>query len=105
MSIIHDTPFLHWCAVISIGLLSLALLITLIRLLKGPSLPDRVVAFDAISMMVICIISVFAIMVQEPIYLDIIIALALISFLGTVAFAQFIECQLGNKKGNKNDGI
>jgi multicomponent Na+:H+ antiporter subunit F len=102
---IHDNPFLHWSAIISIGLLSLALLISLVRLLKGPSLPDRVVAFDAISMMVVCIVSVFAIMVQEPLYLDIIIALALISFLGTIAFAQFIECQLGNKKRGRKDDV
>ncbi|MEM9243427.1 MAG: cation:proton antiporter [Pseudomonadota bacterium] len=93
--------FLHYSLIISMVLLSSAIIITFLRLLKGPNLPDRVIAFDAISMMIICVISIFSVVEQQPLYLDIIIALALISFLGTIAFAQFIEWQLGQKNNSK----
>lgn len=83
------------CLIVSTGLLTLSFLITFVRLLKGPSLPDRVIALDNMSMIAICVIAVFAIIAGHPLYLDIVIALAMISFLGMVAFSQYIEWQLG----------
>ena len=95
--------FLHLCTIISLIFLSLAVVLIFLRLLIGPSLPDRVAALDIMSMLVICIIAVFAISTKHSIYLDIAIALALISFLGTVAFAQFIEFQLSHHAGDNNN--
>lgn len=82
----------------SLVLLCIAVLISVVRLLKGPSLPDRVMVLDAISMMALCIIGVLVVQDNAPRYLDIAIALALISFLGVIAFAQFIEWQLGEQQ-------
>ncbi|MCP4473965.1 MAG: cation:proton antiporter [Gammaproteobacteria bacterium] len=79
----------------SLVLLSFAVFLGFIRLLRGPSLPDRVIVLDALSMMTLSIIAVLVVKGNTPRYLDIAIALALISFLGVVAFAQFIEWQLG----------
>jgi len=61
------------------------------RLVRGPSLPDRVVALDAIASLSVGMIVVYAIATNQPIYVDAAIVLALIAFLGTVAFAQYIE--------------
>jgi len=79
---------------ISVLLLCGAALLTLARILVGPTLPDRVVAIDLMSILVMCIIAIYSVVSYNDIYLDIIIALALVTFLGTIAFAQFIEWQL-----------
>ncbi len=72
-------------------ILSLTIVLALVRLLRGPSVPDRVVALDMISTVIIGIIGVYAIATGEPVLLDVALIVALISFLGTVAFAYYIE--------------
>ncbi len=71
--------------------LVLAIVLTVIRLLRGPSLPDRVMALDLLTTLGIGVIAVYAIATDQPAFLDVAIATALISFLGTVAFAYYIE--------------
>lgn len=73
------------------GLLSLAILLALYRLLRGPSLPDRVVALDLTATIVIGFIAVYAVATGHPLLLDLAMVSALIAFIATVAFAQFIE--------------
>lgn len=72
-------------------LISLGLVAAFIRLLRGPYLPDRVVALDLISVMSMGFIVVYAIRFNQPNFLDVAIILALITFLGTVAFAYYLE--------------
>lgn len=72
-------------------LISLGLVAAFIRLLRGPYLPDRVVALDLISVMAMGFIVVYAIRFNQPNFLDVAIILALITFLGTVAFAYYLE--------------
>lgn len=93
--------FYHYAALFSLFLLCVSAILAFLRLFIGPSLPDRVVAVDVMSVIVICVIAVFAVIGNHAIYLDIVIALALISFLGTVAFAQFIEWQLSHYRGKR----
>ncbi len=69
--------------------LSIAFLLTFIRLVRGPSLPDRVVSLDVISILAIAFIALYSFDRSEAVYLDAAIALALVSFLGTVAFARY----------------
>jgi multicomponent Na+:H+ antiporter subunit F len=72
-------------------LLSMAVLLTFVRLAKGPSLPDRVVALDLLAVLGMGMAAVYAIAMNQPVFLDVAIILALISFLGTVAFAYYME--------------
>jgi multicomponent Na+:H+ antiporter subunit F len=67
-----------------------ALALALWRLVRGPSLPDRVVALDLIALVVVGFTATAAIGTGEPVLLDVAIALALIAFLGTVAFALYV---------------
>ena len=62
-----------------------------VRVLRGPSDPDRVLALDMIGLLSVSFIAVVAVASQQAVLLDAAIALALVSFLGTVAFARFIE--------------
>jgi multicomponent Na+:H+ antiporter subunit F len=72
-------------------MLSVALLLSFLRLVRGPTLPDRVVALDLIALVVVGMIAVYQIQTNEPRLLDGAIALALIAFLSTVAFARYME--------------
>ncbi|NLF79297.1 MAG: cation:proton antiporter [Chloroflexi bacterium] len=72
-------------------ILTLAVCGAFVRLVRGPSLPDRVVALDLMTTLGIGIIASHAIATGQAAFLDVAIAMALISFLGTVAFAYYIE--------------
>jgi multicomponent Na+:H+ antiporter subunit F len=71
-------------------LLGFSLALTVIRLILGPTLPDRVVALDLIGIITAGIIAVLAIEHEQPVYLIVAVVLALIAFIGTVAFSYFI---------------
>jgi multicomponent Na+:H+ antiporter subunit F len=73
------------------GVLILGMLLAFIRLLRGPSLPDRVVALDLMAIEAGGLIAAHAVRSDQSIYLDVALALALIAFLGTIAFAFHIE--------------
>lgn len=76
---------------ITLGILILALFLTFVRLVRGPSLTARVVALDMMGSLSVGIIAVYSVATRQPIFLDVAIILALIGFLGTVAFAYYIE--------------
>ena len=99
-----SSTFFHLCIILSFILLAAATVLALIRMLIGPYLPDRVVALDNISMIAVSVIALFSIISGHPLYLDIIIALSLISFLGMVAFAQFIEWQPRHESRGQQKG-
>jgi multicomponent Na+:H+ antiporter subunit F len=82
--------FLHLATTISLGILSLALLVTIYRIIVGPSLPDRILALDMLVAVAIGYIVVIALRTGFTLYLDIAIALGLVGFLSTVAFARFV---------------
>lgn len=71
--------------------LAVALLIAFGRLVKGPTLPDRVVAMDLLGVLVVGIIVVLAATTGVRVALDAAIVVALIGFLGTVAYATYVE--------------
>jgi multicomponent Na+:H+ antiporter subunit F len=75
----------------SLAMLAAGLILALVRVLRGPSLPDRVVALDLMGALSVGMIAIYAISAEEPIFLRVAIVLALIAFLGTVAFAYYIE--------------
>lgn len=78
-------------SLIIMPLLGCGLLITFVRVVLGPSLPDRVVALDLMATFIIAISAAYAVTSGEPSYLDAAVVLALITFLGTVAFAYYLH--------------
>ncbi len=72
-------------------ILAFSLILALAGLIRGPSLASRVVSFDLLTTIGIGLIAVYAVMTDQPVFLDIAVVLALISFLGTIAFAFYLE--------------
>ena len=71
--------------------LVLSILVALYRVLKGPSMPDRVMALDNIGVNLLAAIAILSIILQTHAFLDIILLVGILSFVGTIAFARFIE--------------
>ena len=76
---------------IALVTLGVALLITVVRLVRGPTLPDRVVAMDLVGVQVVGLIIVLAASTRVRATLDAAIVIALIGFVGTVAYAAYVE--------------
>lgn len=74
-------------------ILTVSVILVFIRLFRGPSIVDRVIALDLIITIGIGIITIFSIRADQHVMLDVAIILALIAFLGTVAFSYYIEKQ------------
>ena len=76
---------------VTVVTLSVSIAMVLWRLFRGPTLPDRVISVDMLGVLAVCFMSIYCLLPGVPVYLDAAVALALIAFLGTVAFARFIE--------------
>ena len=89
--------FLDLAVQIAFALLSLSFLLTVLRVLKGPTLPDRILALDMLVAVGIGFIAVTGLASGVTFNVDIAIALGLVGFLATVAFARFVLVH--SKKG------
>jgi len=77
-------------ATIALFLMGAAFFLTAFRIVRGPTLPDRIVALDMLVAIAIGFIAVIALKTGFSLYIDIAIALGLVGFLATVAFARFV---------------
>ncbi len=84
------SPLIQITTTITYTILLLAMALSLWRLVRGPSLPDRIVALDFLSLVAIGFIGVSALTNGQYAYLDVAIAVALVAFLATVAFARYV---------------
>lgn len=81
---------LEFSVLVAFGALSLSFLLTVVRVVKGPTLPDRILGLDMLVGVGIGFIAVTGIASGVTFNVDIAIALGLVGFLATVAFARFV---------------
>ncbi|AVI64001.1 MAG: cation:proton antiporter [Halomonas sp.] len=72
-------------------IMGMALVLTFVRVVRGPSLPDRVVALELFSTTVVGLVGVYAIQSGVASFLDAAIVIALMGFLAAIGFARFLE--------------
>jgi multicomponent Na+:H+ antiporter subunit F len=91
--------FLDWAITIALVFLTISFFVTIYRVIVGPTLPDRIVALDMLVGVVIGFLAVIGVKTGYYLYVDIAIALGLVGFLATVAFARFVieRGQFGNE--------
>jgi multicomponent Na+:H+ antiporter subunit F len=82
--------------VICLVVLTLSAGLCLVRLVVGPSVPDRIVALDALLYVVVSGIAVGAAATQDGSFLAVLVAVALLGFVGTVTVARFVERRGGS---------
>ena len=78
-----------WLVVL--GLLFLAVVMALIRVIKGPTAPDRIVGLDTINTIVIVGMVIFGVYIRSIIYIDVAIVYAFLSFITTLFVAKYLE--------------
>lgn len=82
--------FLDICIQISLVILTLSFFLIVYRIVRGPTLPDRIVGLDMLVAVGIGFIAVIGVKTDFYLYLDIAIALGLVGFLATIAFARYV---------------
>ncbi|GBG10936.1 Na(+)/H(+) antiporter subunit F [Paenibacillus sp. MY03] len=75
----------------SIIMLTISISIALYRVIRGPSLPDRILALDSIGYNIIGIVAVLCMMLDSSSYLETILLIGILAFLSTVALCKFLE--------------
>ncbi|MDD2381788.1 MAG: monovalent cation/H+ antiporter complex subunit F [Mariniphaga sp.] len=80
---------------ISFSLLLGALVLAFYRLLKGPSINDRITAMDLIASVVMGFVLVYSVLINQSVYFDIPVIISLISFFGTVAVSTYLKHKNG----------
>ncbi|MBB5180164.1 multicomponent Na+:H+ antiporter subunit F [Planomicrobium koreense] len=76
---------------IALFLFIFAILLALYRIIKGPSMPDRVVALDMIGVNLISGVAVFSVVLQTHAFLEVILIVGILAFISTIALARFVE--------------
>lgn len=89
--LLSESGTFYWVVYLTLVILGISLFIALIRLLRGPSLPDRVISLDLIAYITIGMIATYSIFSSKPALLDAATVLALVAFLGTTAFARYVQ--------------
>lgn len=87
----EQMPILNFAVQTGFVLVMLGVILAMLRLIKGPSLPDRVVALDTMTVLIVAFCGLYALDTGSTAFLDVAVVLALIGFLATVALARFIE--------------
>lgn len=72
-------------------ILSISTLGLVYRVVKGPSVPDRVMALDSIGINLIAVTAIISIMLRTDAFLEVILLIGVIAFVGTVAFSKFLQ--------------
>ncbi|QUW23760.1 Na(+)/H(+) antiporter subunit F1 [Sporosarcina sp. Marseille-Q4063] len=76
---------------IALILFAIAIGMAVIRIILGPSMPDRVLALDVIGVNLIASIAVISVLMNTKVFLEVILILGILSFIGTIAYSKFIE--------------
>ncbi len=85
-------------AYIAIGIMCASMILTLVRFVIGPSLPDRVISLDVFSANLLAILAIYSILAEEKTYLNVALTMSLVAFVGTMTFAYYLV-----QKRNKDD--
>lgn len=73
-----------------LGGITVSIMLSAYRVLRGPTIPDRVVALDNISTNLVAAVIVYSIYTRSTLYTDVALVLAILAFLSTVAAARFL---------------
>jgi multicomponent Na+:H+ antiporter subunit F len=80
----------EWAINISSFIFMLALVIILFHLIKAKVIFEKVLALDLLTAIVMCMAVLFSLQTKNPVFLEVSLCIAIIAFLGTLAFARFL---------------
>ncbi|AIQ41320.1 MULTISPECIES: Na(+)/H(+) antiporter subunit F1 [Paenibacillus] len=95
---------IHFILMLSLSIMVISIAICAWRLVKGPSLPDRVAALDTIGINLLAMVAVLSILFKTEAFIEYILLIGILSFIGTMALARYIERGVVFEYGNDQDG-
>ena len=81
---------LHYVIILCMGIMSVAMVLNMIRLLMGPDLPDRVLALDTLYINSIALIILFGLYLDSDLFFEAALLIAVMGFVGTVAVSRYL---------------
>lgn len=94
---------IHFILMLSLSIMALAIGVCAWRLVKGPSLSDRVAALDTIGINLLSMVAVLSVVLKTQAFIEVILLIGILSFIGTTAFARYIERGVVLEYGNDED--
>ncbi|ADI15779.1 monovalent cation/H+ antiporter complex subunit F [Truepera radiovictrix] len=85
------SPFLVVVVLLAFAALLVSLTLSFVRVIRGPTLPDRVAALELVNVLTVSFIALYTVWSGQVAFIDAAAALALIAFVSTVAFARYAE--------------
>ena len=82
---------IEWMLMASFVLFGIAIFITFIRIIIGPTFPDRVIAMDVVGGNLISSIAIVSIIFNTKAFYDVILVLGILAFISTISFSKFLE--------------
>lgn len=76
---------------ISITFMVIAILPCIYRVVKGPTTPDRVIAVDAMTTVIVVILGIYSYLQESVFFMDVALVLAVITFVGTVTISRYLD--------------
>ncbi len=77
--------------IIAFSMIGFGIMFSILRLIKGPTAPDRVVALDTLSTITTALLVLLGFIFKRYVYLDVALVYALLTFIGAIAVARFLE--------------
>ena len=96
--VLEPYPVLRLAVYFSFFCLTISLFAGLYRLLMGPSLPDRIVVMDLVASLVIGLIACYIMLTGQTVYLNVAVVIALLVFMGNIAFAKYLYRRMKDEK-------
>ena len=85
-----DAPIVQFAIVGSMHVVGLAMLMALWRLLRGPTVPDRILALDTLSVTAIAQLMLFGMYLDSPVYFEAALIIAMLGFGSTVVLSKYV---------------
>ena len=79
-----------WAVIAAMHVVGLAMLLALVRLLRGPSLPDRILALDTLFVSAIAQLVLFGMHLGTAVYFEAALVIAMLGFVGTVVLSKYV---------------
>jgi len=84
-------PIYNLVLILIFAMLVTAFALAFVRIVKGPTARDRIVALDLVTSITMGFILVYSVVIDNAMYFDIVIVISLISFIGTVAISTYLK--------------
>jgi multicomponent Na+:H+ antiporter subunit F len=78
-------------SIVFLVIIGVGIILCFLRMLRGPTAPDRAIAVDTVTTTIVALLVLLGFIFERYIYLDVSLVYSMISFVGLVAIARFLE--------------